>query len=107
MVVRLCRNGHAPDNPFLELTLPACEIRCSTDIEVTRETTNVLNMTQFEDFINDVMFNESVMLGINSSAKAHFCGVRSRLQLDDHIEVIGEIVSLPLSFSSSPIIVIC
>lgn len=101
MVVRLCRNGHAPDNPFLELTLPACEIRRSTDIEVTGETTNVLNMAQFEDFINDVMFNEMVMLGINGSAKAHFRGVRSRLQLDDHIEVMGETVSLPFFLSVS------
>ncbi|KAJ5465470.1 hypothetical protein N7530_009257 [Penicillium desertorum] len=74
MVVHLCRNGHAPDDPFFELTLPACKIRRSTDIEVTGQTTNVLNMKQFGNFINDVMFNESVILGINGLAKAQFRG---------------------------------
>jgi hypothetical protein len=97
MVVHLCRNGHAPDDPFFELTLPACKIRRSTDIEVTGKTTNVLNMKQFGDFINDVMFNESVMLGINGLAKAQFRGVRSRLRLDDHVAVTGEAVFLSLS----------
>lgn len=95
MVVRLCRNGHALDDPFLELTLPACEIRCSADIKVTGKTTDVLNLTQFGDFINDVMFNELVMLGINGSAKAQSHRVSSRLQLEDYVEVKGEAVSLP------------
>lgn len=103
MVARLCRDGHAPDDPFLELTLPACEIKRSTEIEVSGKTTNVLNMEQFGDFINDVMFNESVMLGINGSAKAQFRGIKSRLQLNDHVEVKGEGVSVPLS----PIIEVC
>ena len=90
MVVRLCRTGHAHDDPFLEVTLPACQIKRSTEIEVSGKRTNVLNMKQFGDFINDVMFNESVMLGINGSAKAQFHGVKSRLHLDDHVEVTGE-----------------
>lgn len=90
MVVRLCRNGHAPDDPFLEVALPACQIRRSTEIEVNGKTTNVLNMKQFGDLLNDAMFNESVMLGINGSAKVQFHGVTSRLHLDDRVEVKGE-----------------
>lgn len=90
MVVRLCRNGHAPDDPFLEVALPVCQIRRSTEIEVNGKTTNVLNMKQFGDLINDAMLNESVMLGINGSAKVQFHGVTSRLHLDDHVEVKGE-----------------
>lgn len=90
MVVRLCRNGHAHDDPFLEVALPVCQIKRSTEIEINGKTTNVLNMKQFGDFINDVMFNKSVMLGINGSAKVQFHGVTSRLHLDDHVEVIGE-----------------
>lgn len=90
MVVRLCRNGHAPNNPFLELTLPACEVTCSVEIEVVGTTSNILDMKQFEDFINDVMFNKSVPLGINGSAKAQVRGVKSRVQLDNRIDVTGE-----------------
>ncbi|KAK5716271.1 hypothetical protein LTS12_027776, partial [Elasticomyces elasticus] len=89
MVVRLCRNGHAPNNPFLELTLPACEVTCSVEIEVVGTTSNILDMKQFEDFINDVMFNKSVPLGINGSAKAQVRGVKSRVQLDNRIDVTG------------------
>ncbi|KAJ5807733.1 hypothetical protein N7474_009002 [Penicillium riverlandense] len=69
MVVRLCRNGHAPNNPFLEVTLPACQIVRSADIEVIRKTTNILDVEQFGDFINDVMFKKSVILDIKGSAK--------------------------------------
>lgn len=89
MVVRLCRNGHAQENPFVEVTLPACEVTCSVEIEVAAQTTNILDMKQFEDFINDVMFNKSVPLGINGSAKAQVRGVRSRVQLDNCVEVTG------------------
>lgn len=89
MVVRLCRSGHAQDNPFVEVTLPACEVTCSVEIEVAGKTTSILDMKQFEDFINDVMFNKSVPLGINGSAKAQVRGVRSRVQLDNRVEVTG------------------
>ena len=92
MVVRLCRSGNPPDSPFLELTLPACEVTCSVEIEVVGETTNILDMKQFEDFINDVMFNKSVPLGINGSAKTQVHGVKSRVQLDNSVDVTGESV---------------
>lgn len=96
MVVCLCYNGHDPSNPFLEVILPECEIRRSVDIEIVGKTSNILDMEQFEGFINDVMFRESVMLGVNGSAKVQVHGIRSRLQLEDHIKVIGEALSLSL-----------
>lgn len=95
MLVRLYRDGHSPEDPFLELTLPACEIRRSTDIEIDGKTTRILNIAQFGDFIGDFMFNESVMLRVCGSAKAHFSGIRSRLQMDDHVIVTGK-APLPL-----------
>lgn len=89
MLVRLYRDGHSPEDPFLELTLPACEIRRSTDVEIDGQTTRILNIAQFSDFIGDFMFNESVILRVCGSAKAHFSGMRSRLQMNDHVVVTG------------------
>ncbi|GAD96207.1 hypothetical protein AOR_1_312034 [Paecilomyces variotii No. 5] len=88
MVVRLCYNGRTPSNPFLEVTLPECEIRRSVDIEVVGKTSNILDMEQFEDFINGVMFRDSVALAVHGSAKVQVHGVRSRLQLEQHMKVI-------------------
>ena len=77
------------DDPFLEVTLPACEIRRSADIEVCGHKSNLLNMEQFSGFIHDVMFNEKVMLGFNGSAKAQYRGIKSRVQVNNYVEVAG------------------
>lgn len=89
MVARLCRHGHALDNPFLQVTLPACEIRRSVNIEVKGHTTDVLDMEQFGAFINDIMFNETVLLWFSGSAKAQYRGIKSRLEVTDNVEVAG------------------
>lgn len=91
MIVDLRRDGHSSEGPFLKVTLPACEIQRSADIRVCRHTTDVLDMVQFGDFINDVMFNKSVMLKISGSAKAQSYGFKSRLQINDYVEVAGKV----------------
>ena len=76
-------------DPFLEVTLPACEVRRSAVIEVHGHRSNVLHMEQFGGFVHDVMFNEKVMLGFNGSAKAQVRGIKSRVQVNNYVEVAG------------------
>ncbi|KAJ6100077.1 hypothetical protein N7467_001612 [Penicillium canescens] len=78
-----------PMEPYLTFALPAYSLRGKTNLSITRNVTDILNMKQFVNTLASATYNKSFTISAKGSTIGHLGALKTPLTVDKDIELNG------------------
>ncbi|KAJ6064396.1 hypothetical protein N7499_013076 [Penicillium canescens] len=78
-----------PMEPYLTVALPGYSLRGKTELSITRNVTDILNMKQFVNTLASAVYNKSFTISAKGSTIGHLGALKTPLIVDKDIELKG------------------
>jgi hypothetical protein len=78
--------------PYLTVALPAYSLRGKTNLSITRNVTDIINMKQFANTLASAVYNKSFTISAKGSTTGHFGALKTLLTVDKDIELKGKLI---------------
>lgn len=84
----------APRIPYISVELPAFHLKGKSEITITNQTTKILDMEQFTEFLSVAVYSKSFTLSAYGKTTAHLGALHAPLTLDKDVTLNGMIHTL-------------
>lgn len=78
-----------PKEPYLSVSLPAYNLKGTTDMIITQNNTKILNKSKFIDTLISAVYNERFTLSAKGSTVGHLGKLKAPLTLHKNVELEG------------------
>ena len=90
ITLHLYRHESDPDNPYIDVGLPAYDLKGNSTISVEGQEVTILDMDEFTEFLTAAVYQETFLLAAKGSTTAHLGALKADITLDRKIEQPGK-----------------
>ncbi|RJE20820.1 hypothetical protein PHISCL_06839 [Aspergillus sclerotialis] len=83
------RRDVTPIDPYLAVPVPAYDLKGTTQIEVTRNDTNILNQQEFVQTLTDAVYNKRFIMSAKGKTLGHLGALKTPLKLNKDLDLAG------------------
>jgi hypothetical protein len=86
----LFTRDEGPEKPYIVLPVASYVIGKKTNITVTNQTTNIIDVEKFTRVLADAAYSKRFHLSLKGGTTAHLGALKTKLELNKDIELNGE-----------------
>jgi hypothetical protein len=95
ITLNLFTNETSPSDPYIRVNLPEYHLKGNTKVEVVNDTAQILNQTQFENFLSYAVNSKEFTMQAEGATAAYLGILKAPIKLNKKVQMAGELKLIP------------
>ena len=91
ITLNLFTNETSPSDPYIRVNLPEYHLKGNTKVEVVNDTAQILNQTQFENFLSYAVNSKEFTMQAEGATAAYLGILKAPIKLNKKVQMAGEL----------------